>query len=63
MVEHLGQPFMARGTRLALNAAGGAYEEDEIAGLSSMNATAGTARAFLHLDTSPRRPRIPARRC
>jgi pimeloyl-ACP methyl ester carboxylesterase len=46
VVEHFGQPFMARGTRLALTAAGGAFEDDEIAGLSSMNATAGTARAF-----------------
>jgi pimeloyl-ACP methyl ester carboxylesterase len=46
VVEHLGQPFMARGTRLALSAAGSAYEDDEVAGLSSMNATAGTARAF-----------------
>lgn len=45
VVEHFGQPFMARGTRLALGAAG-AYEGDEIARLSSMNATAGTARAF-----------------
>ena len=46
VVERFGQPFMARGTRLALSAAGGAYEADEIARLSSMNATAGTARAF-----------------
>jgi pimeloyl-ACP methyl ester carboxylesterase len=46
VVERFGQPFMARGTRLALNAVGGAYEDDEIARLSSMNATAGTARAF-----------------
>jgi pimeloyl-ACP methyl ester carboxylesterase len=37
---------MARGTRLALNSAGGAYEADEIERLSSMNATAGSARAF-----------------
>jgi pimeloyl-ACP methyl ester carboxylesterase len=46
VVEHLGQPFMAGGTRLALNAAGGAYEADEIVRLSAMNAKAGTARAF-----------------
>ena len=46
VVERFGQPFMARGTRLALRAAGGAYEEEEIARLAAMNATAGTARAF-----------------
>jgi pimeloyl-ACP methyl ester carboxylesterase len=46
VVERFGQPFMARGTRLALGSAGGAYDRDEIARLSSMNATAGTARAF-----------------
>jgi len=46
VVEHLGQPFMAHGTRLALNAAGGAFGADEIAHLSRMNAIPGTARAF-----------------
>jgi pimeloyl-ACP methyl ester carboxylesterase len=46
VVEHFGQPFMARGTRVALGAAGSGYDGDEIARLSSMNATAGTARAF-----------------
>jgi pimeloyl-ACP methyl ester carboxylesterase len=46
VVERFGQRFMARGTRLALNAAGGAYEDAEIARLESMNAMAGTARAF-----------------
>jgi pimeloyl-ACP methyl ester carboxylesterase len=46
VVEQFGQPFMASGTRFALNAAGGAYEAHEIARLASMNATAGTARAF-----------------
>ena len=46
VVERFGQPFMARGTRLALSSVGGAYDSDEIARLSSMNATAGTARAF-----------------
>jgi pimeloyl-ACP methyl ester carboxylesterase len=46
VVEHFGQPFMARGTRFALNSAGGAYEANEIARLSSMNALPGTARAF-----------------
>ncbi len=46
VVERFGQPFMARGTHLALNAAGGAYTPDEIAELSRMNAIPGTARAF-----------------
>ena len=46
VVERLGQPFMAHGTRLALNAFGGTYERAEIARLVSMNSTAGTARAF-----------------
>jgi pimeloyl-ACP methyl ester carboxylesterase len=46
VVERFGQPFMARGTRLALSSAGSAYDGDELARLSSMNATAGTARAF-----------------
>jgi len=46
VVERFGQPFMARGTRLALSSVGSAYDGDEIARLSSMNATAGTARAF-----------------
>jgi len=46
VVERLGQPFMARGTLMALNAAGGAYEADEIAQLSRINAMPGTARAF-----------------
>jgi len=46
VVERFGQPFMASGTRLALSAAGCAYEDVEIARLSRMNAIAGTARAF-----------------
>jgi pimeloyl-ACP methyl ester carboxylesterase len=46
VVERFGQPFMARGTCLALSAAGSGYEDAEIARLSAMNATAGTARAF-----------------
>ena len=45
-VERFGQAFMSRGTRLALGATGGAYEADDIAWLSSMNAVAGSARAF-----------------
>jgi len=46
VVERFGQRFMARGTRLALSSVGGAYDREEIARLSSMNAMAGTARAF-----------------
>ncbi len=46
VVEQLGQPFMARGTHLALNAAGSAYTADEIAALSRINSIPGTARAF-----------------
>jgi pimeloyl-ACP methyl ester carboxylesterase len=46
VVERFGQPFMAHGTRFALQAVGGAYDDDEIARLASMNAVAGTARAF-----------------
>jgi pimeloyl-ACP methyl ester carboxylesterase len=46
VVERFGQPFMARGTRLALSSAGSGYDGEEIARLSSMNAIAGTARAF-----------------
>jgi pimeloyl-ACP methyl ester carboxylesterase len=46
VVEQFGQPFMAPGTRLALRSAGAAFDANEIAALSSMNAAAGTARAF-----------------
>ena len=47
MVEHFGQPFMAHGTRLALNAAGGAYDAADIAeARARMGCTPGTARAF-----------------
>jgi pimeloyl-ACP methyl ester carboxylesterase len=46
VVERFGQPFMASGTRLALNSAGAAYEVEEVERLASMNAAAGTARAF-----------------
>jgi pimeloyl-ACP methyl ester carboxylesterase len=46
VVERLGQPFMARGTHMALNAAGGAYSSEDIAALSRINAMPGTARAF-----------------
>jgi pimeloyl-ACP methyl ester carboxylesterase len=46
VVEHFGQPFMACGTRLALGSAATAYEAEEVAHLSSMNALPDTARAF-----------------
>jgi pimeloyl-ACP methyl ester carboxylesterase len=46
MVEHFGQPFMATGTRLALNAAGGAFAAADIGELARMNRIPGTARAF-----------------
>jgi len=45
-VERFGQPFMAYGTTRALNAAGGAFSEEEIAILAGYNARPGTARAF-----------------
>jgi pimeloyl-ACP methyl ester carboxylesterase len=37
---------MARGTTMALNAAGSAYSAEEIAVLARMNAVPGTSRAF-----------------
>jgi pimeloyl-ACP methyl ester carboxylesterase len=46
VVEHLGQPFMAAGTRLALRAAGARMLEQEILELSEMNAAPGSARAL-----------------
>jgi pimeloyl-ACP methyl ester carboxylesterase len=46
VVERFGQAFMGRGTRMALNSMGGAFDAEESARLSAMNATAGTARAF-----------------
>jgi pimeloyl-ACP methyl ester carboxylesterase len=45
-VERFGQPFMAFGTTRALNAAGGAFVDEEIAILAKYNSTPGTARAF-----------------
>ena len=45
-VERFGQPFMSFGTTRALNAAGGAFSEEEIAILAAYNARPGTARAF-----------------
>jgi pimeloyl-ACP methyl ester carboxylesterase len=42
-VERFGQPFMAFGTRLAMN---GVLDEEDIAELSAINAEQGSARAF-----------------
>ena len=44
LVEALGQPFMALGTRLALR--GSPFSEEEVTTMSAMNTTRGTARAF-----------------
>jgi pimeloyl-ACP methyl ester carboxylesterase len=46
VVEHLGQPFMAFGTRLALRDAGDGLTREDIAALSHLNSQAGSARAF-----------------
>jgi pimeloyl-ACP methyl ester carboxylesterase len=46
VVEHLGQPFMRRGTRLALTATGDVLSKEATARLSAMNAQSGSARAF-----------------
>jgi pimeloyl-ACP methyl ester carboxylesterase len=46
VVEHLGQPFMALGTRLALRGAREGVTRQEIAELSRLNSRAGSARAF-----------------
>jgi pimeloyl-ACP methyl ester carboxylesterase len=45
VVERFGQPFMGRGTSMALGG-GGAFDRAEIRELSRMNAIPGTARAF-----------------
>ena len=45
-VERFGQKFMSFGTTRALNAAGGAFSDEEIAILAKYNSTPGTARAF-----------------
>ncbi|HEX4447840.1 MAG TPA: alpha/beta hydrolase, partial [Polyangiaceae bacterium] len=45
-VERFGQPFMSFGTTRALNAAGAAFSDEEIATLAAFNALPGTARAF-----------------
>lgn len=46
VVEHLGQPFMALGTRLALRGAHDGVTEEDILALSQYNSRAGSARAF-----------------
>jgi pimeloyl-ACP methyl ester carboxylesterase len=46
VVEHLGQPFMALGTRLALRGAKGGVTAEDVAALGAYNSQAGTARAF-----------------
>jgi pimeloyl-ACP methyl ester carboxylesterase len=45
-VERFGQRFMSFGTTRALNAAGGAFSDEEIAILAKYNSIPGTARAF-----------------
>lgn len=46
VVEHLGQPFMALGTRLALRGARDGVTPEDIRALSRYNSQAGSARAF-----------------
>lgn len=46
VVEHLGQPFMAIGTRLVMRGASEALTRQDIADLTRFNSQAGTARAF-----------------
>ncbi|HEU4405714.1 MAG TPA: alpha/beta fold hydrolase [Polyangiaceae bacterium] len=46
VVERLGQPFMALGTRLALRVACEGLEREHVAERSAMNGREGTARAF-----------------
>jgi pimeloyl-ACP methyl ester carboxylesterase len=46
VVEYLGQPFMALGTRLALRGACEGVTQEDIAALSGLNSIAGSARAF-----------------
>jgi pimeloyl-ACP methyl ester carboxylesterase len=46
VVEHLGQPFMAFGTRMALRDARGGVTPEDIAALSRLNSQPGSARAF-----------------
>jgi pimeloyl-ACP methyl ester carboxylesterase len=46
VVEYLGQPFMALGTRLALRGVQQGISRREVAELSGFNSQAGSARAF-----------------
>jgi len=46
IVEYLGQPFMAFGTRLALNSERDGVTREDIRELSRFNAQSGSARAF-----------------
>jgi pimeloyl-ACP methyl ester carboxylesterase len=46
VVEYLGQPFMALGTRLALRSARKGVSRQDVADLSGFNSRAGSARAF-----------------
>ena len=46
LVEHLGQPFMRLGTRIALKATGDVLSREDAARLCAMNAQSGSARAF-----------------
>jgi pimeloyl-ACP methyl ester carboxylesterase len=46
VVEYLGQPFMALGTRLALREAREGVTRNDVAELSRLNSQAGSARAF-----------------
>jgi pimeloyl-ACP methyl ester carboxylesterase len=46
LVEYLGQPFMALGTRLALRGAREGVTAEDVAELSRLNSQAGSARAF-----------------
>ncbi len=47
IVEHLGQPFMARATRIAMRViANKIFDRNEVTHLAAMNAAAGSARAI-----------------
>jgi pimeloyl-ACP methyl ester carboxylesterase len=46
IVEHLGQPFMAFGTRMALRDARDGLTREDIRVLGELNSQAGSARAF-----------------
>ncbi len=46
IVEHLGQPFMALGTRLALRSGRDGVTQEDVRALSRLNAQSGSARAF-----------------